>query len=63
VITQLNVTAFNPKLFSIAGKAIFTDEIKKVPINEVMATMAKMEICFFVQCIMFFQVQFRNEQK
>jgi hypothetical protein len=62
VITQLNVTAFNPKLFSIAGKAIFTDEIKKVPINEVMATMAKMEICFFVQCIKIILVPSRRGQ-
>jgi hypothetical protein len=30
---------------------MFTDEIRKVPIKEVIATIAKIEICFFVQSI------------
>src|SRR5690554_2797488 len=54
VITQLSFTALSPKLFSIAGKAIFTDEMRKDPINEVMATIDKIEICFFVQSIKYF---------
>jgi len=52
VTTQLSVTAFSWKLFSIAGRAIFTEEMRKVPINEVMATMASIEICFLVQSIL-----------
>jgi hypothetical protein len=51
VITQLKVTAFSEKLFSIAGNAMFTDDIKKVPINEVTATIARIENCFFVHSI------------
>jgi len=60
VTTQLNVTASRLKSFSIAGKAIFTDEIKKVPKNELAATIANIEICFFVQFIytLFFILQF-----
>ena len=52
VNTQLRETALSPKLFSMAGNAIFTDDIKKVPINEVIATIPIIEICFFVQFIM-----------
>ena len=55
VTSQLNVTASRLKLFSMAGNAIFTDEIRKVPINEVTATIARIEICFLVQFIILFQ--------
>lgn len=51
VTTQLRLTAFNPNDFSMAGSAIFIDDIRNVPMNDVMATTASMEICFFVQCI------------
>jgi len=51
VITQLSFTASSPKLLSMAGNAMFTDEMRKVPINEVMATIESIEICFFVQYI------------
>lgn len=51
VITQLSFTALSPKLFSMAGNAIFTEEMRKEPMNEVMATIARIEICFFVQSI------------
>jgi len=51
VITQLSVTASNSKLFSISGSAILMDEIKNVPINEVVATMASMDSCLRVQLI------------
>ncbi len=51
VTTQLSETAPIEKSFSIAGNAIFTDEIKKVPIKEVIATMAKIDTCFLLQSI------------
>src|SRR5690554_1505224 len=51
VITQLRLIASSPKLRSMEGSAMFTEEIKKVPINEVIATIESMEICFFVQFI------------
>jgi hypothetical protein len=51
VTTQLNVTASSAKLFSMAGNAMLMDEIRKVPINEVMATIATIDICFFDQFI------------
>lgn len=54
VTTQLNSIALSLKLFSMAGKAIFMEEIKNVPINEVIATMLNIDICFFVQFIKFF---------
>jgi len=40
VITQLRVTASRLKLFSIAGKAMFIEEMRNVPIKEVTATTA-----------------------
>ena len=51
VTTQLKVTASRPKSFSMAGNAMFTDEIRKVPKKELVATIANIEICFFVQFI------------
>jgi len=51
VITQLKVTAFILKLFSIAGNAIFTEDIRNVLMNEVHAIIPIIVICFFVQCI------------
>jgi hypothetical protein len=51
VTTQLKLMAFSPSDFSMAGNAMFIDDIRNVPINDVMATMASMETCFFVQCI------------
>ena len=54
VTTQLRVTAPSEKLFSMAGNAIFTDEIRNVPINEVTATMAKIDSCFLLHSITVF---------
>ena len=51
VITQLSRTASISKLFSIDGRAMLTEEIKNVPIKEVIATMASIETCFLVQFI------------
>jgi hypothetical protein len=48
VTTQLRETAPSPRLFSIDGRAIFTEEIRKVPINEETATMVSIEICFLL---------------
>jgi hypothetical protein len=63
VTTQLNVTASSPKSFSMAGKAMFTDEIRNVPKNELAATMANIEICFFVQFILFSVFSFTDFPK
>jgi len=52
VTTQLNVTASSPKSFSMDGNAMLTDEIRKVAKNELAATIANIEICFFVQTIL-----------
>jgi hypothetical protein len=52
VITQLRVIAFIEKSFSMAGNAMFTDDIRKVERKDVMATMPAMESCVFVQCIL-----------
>jgi len=41
VITQLKATACIENSFSIAGRAILIDDIRKVPRNDVMATMAR----------------------
>jgi hypothetical protein len=46
VTTQLRVTASSPKLFSISGSAILIEDMRKVPIKEVIATMTKIDICF-----------------
>jgi hypothetical protein len=56
VTTQLKVTASRLKSLSIDGKAMFTDEMRKVAKNELVATIARIEICFFVQItvILFF---------
>ena len=52
VTTQLNVTASRPKSLSMEGRAMFTDDIRKVPKNELDATIARIDICFFVQFIL-----------
>jgi hypothetical protein len=39
LITQLRFTALKPKLISIAGKAIFTEDTKKVLRNEAIVDM------------------------
>lgn len=54
VTTQLKLMAFSPIDLSMAGKAMLIDDIRNVPMNDVMATMARMETCFFVQCIIWF---------
>lgn len=51
VTTQLRVTASNPKLFSMAGNAILMDEMRNVPMKDVVATMASMDRCLRVQFI------------
>jgi hypothetical protein len=53
VTTQLKVTASRPKSFSIAGNAMLTDEIRKVDIKELKATIDSTVICVFVQIILF----------
>lgn len=51
VTTQLSITASIPSDFSMEGKAILMDEIRKVPIKEVMEIISRMETCFLVQFI------------
>ena len=51
VTTHPKATACIENSLSIAGRAMFIDEIRKVPIKEVMATMAKIENCRHVHCI------------
>jgi len=51
VTIQLSVTAFNSKVFSMAGRAMFIDDIRNVLIKAVMATIAMMEICLRVHFI------------
>lgn len=51
VTTQLRLIALRRKLFSIAGKAILIEEIRKVAIKDVIATIIIMRACFFVHCI------------
>lgn len=51
VITQLSLIASRLNSLSIEGRAMFTDEIKKVPIKEVEATTKRIESCFRVQFI------------
>lgn len=50
-MTQLSHSAFIPKLFSMAGKAILTNEIMNVRMKDVVATTANIEICFLLQSI------------
>jgi hypothetical protein len=49
VMIQLSEMALSAKLFSIAGKAILMDDIRNVPINEVMETVIRVDNCFFDQ--------------
>ncbi len=53
VTIQLKVTASRPKSFSMAGNAMFTEEIRKVDIKELKATIDSTVICVFVQFIRF----------
>jgi hypothetical protein len=45
VTIQLSVTAFRSKAFSMAGRAMFIDDIRNVLMKAVIATIAMMEIC------------------
>lgn len=54
VTTQLRVMAFRLNDFSIDGKAIFTDDMRNVPINEVIATIASIDTCLRVHCIFYY---------
>ena len=53
VMTQLREMALSPKLVSMAGNAMFMDDIKNVPINDVMETVINVDSCFFDQDIFF----------
>src|SRR5690554_831657 len=51
VTIQLKATACIENSASMAGSAMLMEEMRKVPIKEVMATMARMESCCRLHCI------------